>query len=331
MPHSPPLLSTQDLSIGYSGNILLSGLNLALRPGQLVCFMGPNGVGKSTLIRTLAGLQQPRAGAIRLSLSEAPSPISVVLTDRFNAVYMTVSELVAFGRYPYIGWNLKLSYDDKEIINRALQQVKMYSLADKKLHELSDGQMQLAMIARALAQDTSIILLDEPTAHLDLNNRLEIMNLLREVSHSLNKAILIATHELDLALQTADEIWLAGNDNQLLTGIPEDLILDGSFDRIFKLKGFDLRTGQVTHSASLKDTVQLSGSGFEYRWTRNALERVGYALVEKDARFIVTIKRDASNDLVWEVDRTYTFKTIKSLLGYLRQEEAGKTISQPIE
>ncbi len=321
MSQPSPLMSTQDLTIGYGNNVLLSGLNLSLCPGQLICFMGPNGVGKSTLIRTMAGLQRQVAGTIRRSSSELPTPVSVVLTDRFTAVYMTVYELVAFGRYPYISWNLNLSNDDKESIHRALQQVKMDGLAGKKLHELSDGQMQLAMIARALAQDTSVILLDEPTAHLDLNNRLEIMNLLRDLAHSMNKAILVATHELDLALQTADEIWLAGHDNQLLTGIPEDLILNGAFDQIFQLKGFDLRTGQVAHSISLQDTVRLAGSGFEYRWTKNALERVGYPLVEKDPRFSVVIKQGVNNELMWEVDGRHTLKSIRNLLTYLKQSQ----------
>jgi len=318
MVKQSPLLSTDALAIGYEKNVLLTDLTLSLLPGQLICFMGPNGIGKSTLIRTLAGLQPAVRGTIHRFDAAAHSGVSVVLTDRLNAGFMTVYELVAFGRYPYISWNLKLGNNDKEIIDRAIEQVKIKHLATKKLHELSDGQMQLSMIARALAQDTHVILLDEPTAHLDLNNRVEIMNLLREVAHSFRKSILVATHELDLALQTADEIWLAGDGNQFLTGIPEDLILNGAFDETFKLKGFDLRTGQVAHSVSLHDTIHLSGSGFEYRWTRNALERVGYPLVENDGRFSVIVKHDLNNGLVWEVDGGQTFHTIRSLLDYLR-------------
>jgi iron complex transport system ATP-binding protein len=325
MRYPSPLLTTQNLAIGYGKNFLWRDLSLSLLPGQLICFMGPNGIGKSTLIRTLAGLQPPLQGTIRRYAASEQSAVSVVLTDRLNAGFMTVYELVAFGRYPYIRRNLKLRKNDREIIGNAIDMVKIGQLTHKKLHELSDGQLQLAMIARALAQDTGVILLDEPTAHLDLNNRVEIMNLLRRMAHSFDKSVLVATHELDLALQTADAIWLAGGDDQFITGIPEDLILNGTFDKIFQLKGFDLRTGQVAHTVSLQDTVKLSGSGFEYRWTRNAIERVGYPLVENNARFTIAIVHDENKQLTWKVDGAQTFSTIGSLLEYLKEKQGNST------
>ncbi len=179
--------------------------------------MGPNGCGKSTLIRTLAGLQQPIEGTIP---KKDERTVAVVLTDRIQSPHMTVSELIVFGRYPYLGWDLKLSEKDKAIVNECIDVVRVRHLIDKKINELSDGQMQMVMIARALAQDTPVLLLDEPTAHLDLNNRLEIMNLLRKLAREKNKAILLATHELDLALQTADSVWLA-NGNSIKKGAPK--------------------------------------------------------------------------------------------------------------
>jgi iron complex transport system ATP-binding protein len=294
-------LTTSNLHIGYrNGNVertLFNNLNLELNAGQLVCFMGPNGIGKSSLIRTLAGLQNALAGEIRIHSQPKNSAelISVVLTDRISAANMTVYDLVSFGRYPYIRWNVNLSYEDEEIIHRAINHVHIESLSDTPLHELSDGQLQMAMIARAIAQDTPIILLDEPTAHLDLNNRVEIMKLLRRLAKSTNKAILVATHELDLALQTADWIWLTTRDKTILSGMPEDLVLDGSFDSIFQFKGFDLKTGKVQHQADKNISVSLVGDGYEYLWTKNALERNGFDVSpDKGPRHITVIKNKGS-------------------------------------
>jgi len=149
------------------------------------------------------------------------------------------------------------------------------------------------MIARALAQDTPTILLDEPTAHLDLNNRLEIMNLLRQLSRSMGKAILLATHELDLALQTADLIWLTGNKRNIISGLPEDLVLNGIFDEIFRFKGFDLQTGKVVHDAFRNKAIDLRGEGPAYLWTKNALERNGYTVVrDESAEISITLVQE---------------------------------------
>jgi iron complex transport system ATP-binding protein len=280
-----PYLHTTDLSVGYKNQsttkYLFQNLNIALHTNQLVCFMGPNGAGKSSLIRTLAGLQKPLAGNVHFNnthYQRSPQQLSVVLTDKIHAPHMTVHELICFGRYPYVDWKISFSEKDKSIVKNAIQQINIHHLIDHKLYQLSDGQLQMVMIARALAQDTPIILLDEPTAHLDLNNRVEIMNQLRVLSRTMNKAILVATHELDLALQTADVIWLTDKNKNILRGIPEDLVLDGSFDEIFQFKGFDLRTGKIQHVAHRGVTIQLKGEGYEYLWTKNALERCGFII-----------------------------------------------------
>jgi len=270
-------LLTKDLVVGYTkekkSHALFDSLNLSLRAGELVCFMGSNGVGKTTLIRTLTGLQKPLGGKIETINNQA---VAVVLTDRINSAVMTVYDLVTYGRYPYLNWNVSLSDRDYEIVEQAIKQVHLESIVDKKLFELSDGQLQMAMIAKALAQDTPILFLDEPTAHLDLNNRVEIMNILRSLCRTANKTILVATHELDLALQTADRIWLATSDRKIISGIPEDLVLDGTFDAVFQFKGFDLKTGKISHEASRNVSISLSGSGHPFLWTKNALERCGY-------------------------------------------------------
>lgn len=288
----PSPLSTRHLRIGYPGpvdNILFEDLNLDLPKGQLVCFMGPNGIGKSTLIRTLSGAQSPLTGEVT---GIDNKNIAVVLTDKVSAGHMTVRDLVSYGRYPYLGWSISMSKKDQDIIDRAIAQVRIESLLDRPLHEISDGQMQMVMIARALAQDTPVLLLDEPTAHLDLNNRLEIMNLLRTLAKENNKAILVSTHELDLALQTADFIWLATSQKSIRMGLPEDLVLDGTFDEVFQFKGFDLKTGKVKQEPYRKVGIKLQGEGHAYLWTKNALERNGYHIDEGAKIKIEIIRSD---------------------------------------
>jgi iron complex transport system ATP-binding protein len=310
------LLEAKNLSVGYADgavkHVLFENIDLELRAGELVCFMGANGIGKSSLIRTLAGLQPPIDS--KSSINTDPKKISVVLTDRVNAVNMTVAELVTLGRYPYLDWSIKLSESDRFIIEQAIEATRITHIAHKKLYELSDGQLQMAMIARALAQDTSVILLDEPTAHLDLNNRVEIMNLLRTLARNSNKAILVATHELDLALQTADLIWLAAQDKKLITGIPEDLVLNGSFDETFQFKGFDLKTGKVFHQAWRNKSVKLVGEGYEYLWTKNALERNGFNIKE-EAQLSIMV-RNTKIGLDWKINDT-TVNSIQELINEL--------------
>lgn len=292
------IVQTNHLSVGYRqhGKVLclLEDLNLTMASGELVCFMGPNGIGKSSLIRTMAGLQSSVGGSVQIPSEQA---VALVLTDKITATHMTVFDLISFGRYPYLSWNISLSEKDHAIINKAIAIVHIESLVDKRLYELSDGQLQMAMIAKALAQDTAVLLLDEPTAHLDLNNRVEIMNTLRELSRAAGKAILVATHELDLALQTADRIWLATPDKKIKTGVPEDLVLDGSFDKVFQFKGFDLKTGKVHHQPYRNLSVNLKGEGHAYLWTKNALERSGFETDESSVVSVV-IKAD-SNTITW--------------------------------
>lgn len=317
MSRSETLLQAYQLTVGYEGSaplVLFRDLNLSLQTGKVVCFMGPNGIGKSTLVRTLAGLHKPLAGKIMYNSKPQQSFekfISVVLTDKPSASYLTAEELISFGRYPYINWLVRLSDTDRQAIEQAIAITHTSELRHRKVYELSDGQFQLVMIARSLAQQTPVMLLDEPTAHLDLNNRVDIMNLLKRIAREQQKAVLIATHELDLALQTADLIWLAGQNKTIITGIPEDLVLSGVFDDIFRFKGFDLKTGKVEHVPWRNKTVNLEGSGPELLWTKNAFERSGYT-VTSDAK--TTIRITSENEKIVWITSHGRFNTLSDLL-----------------
>ncbi len=306
-------LVTSNLTIGYPPNkVLFTDLNLHLPQGKLVCFMGPNGIGKSTLIRTLAGIQQPLSGTID---GLGSKNIAVVLTDKINAGAMTVEDLLTFGRYPYLNWTITLTESDREKVREAINNVRIEYLLGRPVHELSDGQVQMVMIARALAQDTPVMLLDEPTAHLDLNNRVEIMNLLRGLAKENNKSILVSTHELDLALQTADLIWIASHQS-IKTGIPEDLVLDGTFDEVFQFKGFDLKTGKIEHKPFRDKAIKVTGDGPTYLWTRNALERNGYKIQETSENTLL-VKDGKPGWTLATPQQTRDCKTLEEVLSLL--------------
>lgn len=238
------LLSAKNLLIGYKKKaenlVIAKDLDLELHTGELVCLMGKNGIGKSTLLRTLIGVQPALAGEIRLkealmqtiSRQHIAQNISVVLTEKLEASNLTVYELVALSRHPYTNWLGKLQEKDKKEIDLALQQTDLSDLWDKKVDELSDGQVQRVMICRALAQNTELIILDEPTAHLDIHHKIETFHLLKKLARELNKCILISTHEIQLGLQIADVIWLM-NEQGIIMGAPEELIENDHIGRLF--------------------------------------------------------------------------------------------------
>ena len=324
------LLKTEHLAVGYHQVTLFKNLNLTLHSNELVCFLGPNGIGKSTLIKTLAGLHPPIHGNIHYNRQgnknfDITQEVAVVLTDRVTS-NLTAYEVITFGRYPYLSWDLSLRTEDKKLIQDAIDQLHLTHLLHKNIQELSDGQLQLVMIARALAQNCQVILLDEPTAHLDLNNRLEIMNLLKGIARHSNKGILISTHELDLALQTADTVWLAGRDQNILTGIPEDLVLNDSFDEIFQLKGFDLKTGKIQHHINKNQKIMLTGTGYQRLWTKNALERIGYEVTDNTGE--IEIRIDISDSLQWKLKHNKNWTSFSSLEGLIHElQSSDKTFA----
>jgi iron complex transport system ATP-binding protein len=241
-----PVLEASSLSIGYvSGgrkvNVVHESLNIRLFTGQLTGLLGLNGAGKSTLIRTLCGFQPLLKGNIKLmdrgladySPDQLARIIGVVLTEKTNAGGISVFELVSLGRHPYTGFLGQLKKIDYQIIEESIEAVGISHKTNHYVSELSDGERQKAMIAKALAQQCPVILLDEPTAFLDVTSRIATMALLRRLAVEQQKAILLSTHDLDLAIRTCDCLWLQAQGRPMLCGTPKDLILSGEFETFF--------------------------------------------------------------------------------------------------
>ena len=233
-------ISTNNLTIGYNNHIVQRDLNFELHPGEMVCMLGPNGCGKSTLLRTLAGLQPAIGGTFTISnsLIEA-SQIALVLTERLSIENTTVHDVVAMGRYPYTSFLGGLSPKDEQIIEQSLTDVGLSGSAHTFFNDHSDGEKQRTLIAKALAQETPIILLDEPTAHLDLPNRIRVLQLLRRVAREQNKTILISTHELDLAIKLADRIMLMTPQQGIQLDTPDKLREQNAFTTAFGMDIFN--------------------------------------------------------------------------------------------
>jgi len=294
------LLQTNELAIGYSNYVVQKNLSLSAQDGQLICLIGINGCGKSTLLRTLAGLQRPLHGTIliqknslsKISIIERSLLLSLVLTDTIYGENMTVRDLVAMGRFPHTNWLGTLNESDKNSISAVIEQVNLLHKENCYLDEISDGEKQRAIIAKALAQDTPLVLLDEPTAHLDLPNRIGIMLLLRKLSVNTRKTFILSTHELDLAMQMADSIWLM-TPFGVEIGLPEDLMLTRKFQQTFgnDFFHFDEKDGHFSINYLSGDLcVEISGEEIPILWTNRALSRCGIKVVSSADIHIIARK-----------------------------------------
>ncbi len=228
------MISLQNLTVGYGTKAVLSDINQVLKAGQLVCLLGANGVGKSTILRTLAGFQPPLSGKVlldgkdlsSLSLSQRSKTVSIVLTERVEVPYMKVADLVGMGRSPYTGFFGKLTKEDRQIVGEAIEMVGITSLAERTIDTLSDGERQKAFLAKALAQQTPIILLDEPTAFLDFHAKISTLRLMQKLAHETNKIILMSTHDVEMALRLSDLLWIV-QDGKIQTGTTASLTESG--------------------------------------------------------------------------------------------------------
>jgi iron complex transport system ATP-binding protein len=332
LSHRYPILKADELSLGYrkgsNTNVIAENISFSLEKGKLTCLLGPNGVGKSTLIKTIMG--QIPALKNQIYLDEKPTQslsakdlskrIAVVLTEKISSANLTVGQVVALGRIPHTGWLGNLSPVDQQKVDNSIHSTHISYIQNRPLSELSDGQLQKVMIARALAQDGEILILDEPTAHLDLINRFEIMHLLRNIAKLENKAILVVTHDLDIAIDTADEFWLMQCGLPLVCGSPEDLILQGQINLLLPNESlhFDKINGKVQESAVF-DYPPIDGPEEIVKWVKLALrknqinaDRISISIKVEGEKTSFHLKSD---------DEIFKFETISSLIIHLDQSE----------
>jgi iron complex transport system ATP-binding protein len=352
------MLKTQNLTIGYPSKIILENLNLHLEKGKLTALLGINGAGKSTLLRTIAGVQKPIVGTVflnfenynnsqktieksiyKLSKKEIAKKISLVLTEQAATTRLTVKELIALGRYPHTDWNGSFDKEDQKMIDWAIEAVSMNEYADVLIGELSDGLRQKTMIGRALAQEGDILLLDEPTAHLDLVNRSEIMLLLSQIATEFDKAILVSTHELDLILQIAHTLWLISSSNEstqkgklqnrkLLVGLTEELVLNGELANAFIRPPlyFDREKGNFKIlNKEHKITYFIEGDTIGTYWTKLALEKRGIysTILDKNSDYsnlennlIIKVERQNENSWKWIFEGN-VFESLEEFLEFV--------------
>lgn len=332
-PYEKEIVKLRLVTTGYndrkSEKIVSKDISVSISNGELVSLIGANGCGKSTLMRCIGGLQSVLGGDIqikgkdvsKMSSMERARSLSLVLTDQIEATNLTVYDIVSNGRYPHIGYLGKLSENDWMIIDKSLDICFLRGWGDRIYSSLSDGEKQRALIARALSQDTPLMLLDEPTAHLDLPNRVEMMRMLNELAKKTGKAILISTHELDLVMQWSDTIWLMNTEGRLIRGIPEDIVLSAKISECFSNKNifFDMQLGNFKSNKENTHLVTIQGEGIRRIWTERALERIGFVNTDiSEGIPIITVFEDN-----WKLSFNKTeqiYYSLEDILGTLRTD-----------
>jgi iron complex transport system ATP-binding protein len=328
------ILSLDSLKIGYvSGrhkNNLLLPLNASANKGELISVIGRNGIGKSTLLRTLTGLQPSLGGEIYYSgknirdysRKDLAQKVGYISTEIVKASNMNVYDLVALGRFPHTNWIGRIDAINHEVIMDAINKTGMSALCKRFVSELSDGERQRAMIARILAQDTGIMIMDEPTAFLDIGSKYEILHLMHILSQKSGKTIIFSTHDLHMAMSQSDKIWLM-LDNKLTEGAPEDLMIKGAFDHLFDSSPVLIDSEQGTFSYRYEDrkSIYIDGDGLMRHWTEKAINRAGFSVSE--VRTIPYIIVPSGNNCKWQFstdNSTLEFGSIYELVSWLGKE-----------
>ena len=332
------IISIRNASIGYRQKasiqkMVAEGISLHALKGELVALIGGNGVGKSTLLRTIAGSQPVIKGEIFVKGTaihsykekELALIMSFVSTEIIRVSNLTVFDLISLGRYPHTNWSGKLTDEDQQIVEEAIEMVGLRGYENKMVNFISDGERQKTMIARTLAQDTDIIVLDEPTAFLDLSNKYEIVHILHRLANEKGKTILFSTHDLTTAIAESDRVWLM-LESSVEEGSPEDLILNGSFSTLFHNDHlyFDQDKGDFRIKKKVKRKAIVTGEGIALNWTIKAMERIGFEVIEKkDDHLDVIAVEIAISYPLWSVRHNNSetkFDSIFSLCRYIKND-----------
>jgi iron complex transport system ATP-binding protein len=322
------ILSFGSLRIGYADGrnekVLLPPLTASARRGEMIALIGKNGIGKSTLLRTLAGLQPSLGGDIiysgksikEYSRTDLARTIGYISTEIVKVSNMRVYDLVALGRFPYTNWFGKIDKVNHDIITDSIEKTGMSSLSLRFVSELSDGERQKAMIARILAQDTGILVMDEPTAFLDIGSKFEILHLMHLLSQKNGKTIIFSTHDLNVAMSQADKIWLIV-DNHLVEGAPEDLMLQGAFDHLFdsSVVQYNSEHGTYSFKAGDRGEINVAGEGIMLHYTKKALNRAGFSVSQGEG--MPYLKLPSGNSMNWQLVDTNSVMEFGSIYEFV--------------
>lgn len=306
------------LTIGYGKKVVANNINASIQKGELTCLLGANGVGKSTLLKTLSGFLGKLDGNISImgkemetySPKELSTTLGVVLTDKCEVRNMSVREIVGMGRSPYTSFWGALSKEDYKIVDQAIEMIGITHLSGRMVHTLSDGERQKAMIAKSLAQQTPIIILDEPTAFLDFPSKVEIMQLLHKLTRQAGKTVFLSTHDMELALQIADKVWIMDKKCGFAIGTPEDLAINGALSEFFTRKGiaFDADTGLFKVENNIHKKVLLQGKhGPLQNMVKKALHRNGIGIIRPCGNAPVPADKDIQATIVVGTDKEFPF------------------------
>ncbi|MFQ4259634.1 UNVERIFIED_CONTAM: cobalamin/Fe3+-siderophore ABC transporter ATP-binding protein [Clostridioides difficile] len=303
------MLKTNNLSVGYNNKVVISNINVEVKNGEILCLLGSNGAGKTTLLRSLSKLISPIKGEIYLngvninciSRKALSKKMALVLTNRLLGDLMTVQDIVNIGRYPYTGFFWSLSKKDLIMVDEALESVDALHLKKRYFDELSDGEKQKVLVARALVQEPEIIILDEPTTHLDIKHRLELINILKKLSKEKSISVILSLHEIDIALKSCDKVALIKNNKVIAYGQPEDVVDEDIINSLYELddKNFNSLLGSVEISNKSKNEVFIIGGGGKATPIYRAFTKKGIGLYSGIIH---------ENDIDYEIGRTMGIK-----------------------
>lgn len=282
------IISAKNLTVGYDKKSVISDINIEAMKGQVICLLGPNGAGKSTILRTLAGLLAPVDGSVyvdgkdisKVRKKDIAKKMSLVLTDRTSPMLTTVYSLVSTGRTPYTDFMGRLSEEDKQIIDNALEITGAANLKKRYISALSDGEKQKVMIARALVQEPELIILDEPTSHLDIKHKVEVIHLLQKLSNEKGITCILSLHDIDLALKGCQTVMLVSNGEVIASGSPEEVVKSGVISELYEIRGanYSELLGAVELKGKDTNDIFVLGGGAAGISSYRVLSRMGYGI-----------------------------------------------------